>query len=362
MTDELRFIAIDEARVASADGDMVDAYVRLEVDPATMEAIRPFVGQRVELALRAVENDGARSGPVIVAQDRQLGPYCEYLAACFDRGVFSKNVDVLRALGSDNEYQSYCRQLPCEISGEFEDSLHGEPRSVFAHVSDAGRPTSGKQGQGSNKPIFSGVPMCQSLHQLQHNQGWIAVLNYYCRLRGYDREARAKLDTHFRSALIWARSLRDRRLNQWAVSRLTEILGVCNTGSITPQAILDWANNNHVIEFFPLRLERSILRGSALHQTIEILKSSGVSAQDVGPEIGWSPKSYAVRNVYAGLFVTCQNPGCGREFAPPTPIGRPYSRRFCSAECAAISNAKCGHAHLNVPAEQSQKTNRFLYG
>lgn len=339
---------------------MCNSYVRLEIDPETLKAIKPFTGQRVELALRAIDNQGERTGPMIVQSEHKLGPYDEYLAACFERGVFAKNVDVLKALGTETHWQNYCRKLPCDISGGFEDDLHGEPRSIYAHVSDAGRPTSGRKGHGSNKPLYSGIPMRQSLHEKQHSQGWNWIFNYWCEIRGYDKAAKDKLNGHYRSSLNWARSLRDRRLNHWAMDQLTEIIGGGNKGAISPQAIQDWAAKNDVLHRFPLKLERSIIRGTPLHQTIEAMKNAGVARLDIGPQVGWNHKSTALKNVYENNWVTCENPKCRKEFAPPTPLNKPYSRRFCSAECAT----QAGNRVQATPASNSLTDAhwRFLYG
>lgn len=360
MTAVNEFIAIDEALIVDAHGDMVDNYVRFQVSRETMLAIKSFHHHRVELAVRQVDESMQNGRAVVRAEQIEN----EYVIALIQHGVFTKNIEVLRAIGSDGEYQAYCRQLPCDISGGYEECLHGDGRSVYAHVSDASRPTSGKKGQGSNKPLYSGIPMAQRLHQHQHNEGWIWLFRYQATNRGVTKSEQAEQLRKYRSVMNWAKSLRDKRLNQWCLDRLTEKLGA-DINQMLPAQIMEWADSNGVLEYFPLTMERSILQSSAIHRAIAALREKmepGTEARmTIAKSLGWPSKSVAVRNAYDELWIDCENPACSNKFAPPTPLNKPYTRRFCSADCVAESGNRT-HSTKSNQVGDNEALMRFLYG
>ena len=356
------FIAIDDALVTATSRQHGDYFVRLKVTEQTWEAVRAAGVRHVELALRPAERQGSVPADVrLDAADVPAGPFAEYVWAIIRFGAF-RQLDVLRALGSDAEYQSYCRRLPCEITGEYAETLHGDGRSVYAHVSDASRPPAGSKGAGSKKPIYSGLPMQQWLHEKQHSQGWKYVYHYYCQLRDVAPDVAAERLTHrYRSALNWARRLRDYRIAQWAQQTLAARLEVSMLSDASPQQILAWAHDNGVGEYFPQGLDKSILAGSATHALVTQLHTQGKAPTEIAKAAGWQAYSYAIRNVINEQWQQCENPDCGQLFAPPTPIGKPYTRRFCSAECVEQSGHRNPYTAPGSPP-MDDAARRFLYG
>lgn len=72
----------------------------------------------------------------------------------------------VREKGSDEEYQAYVRQFPSVLTLRYDEFVHGEGRSVFAHD----RSVSDGAGTGI-KPPYSGVPLTNKEHQMTHQNG-----------------------------------------------------------------------------------------------------------------------------------------------------------------------------------------------
>jgi len=161
----------------------------------------------------------------------------EYLRKLEVKGVFHQ-YPILRVMGTDKRYQEYCRELPCEITGEYSEEFKGVGRNIYAHVSDSGRSTGKGKGAGKNKPAYSGMPMRQDVHLLQHSGGWEAVFKKYN--IAYDHK----------NPIRTARQIRDNRLSEWSKRILAIVLGVETVDSASKRRIQEWAANHELGVYF----------------------------------------------------------------------------------------------------------------
>ena len=76
--------------------------------------------------------------------------------------MFPKLFSAYAHVGTDDDFQAWCRKQPCAFTG----ATYGV---VYAHYR-----TAANSGIGM-KPKYSGLPMTQSLHALQHQHGHDAV-------------------------------------------------------------------------------------------------------------------------------------------------------------------------------------------
>lgn len=68
--------------------------------------------------------------------------------------------------GTDEQYQAYVRTLPSVLTNDYREWVHGEGRSVYAHI----RSVADGAGTGI-KPPYSGVPLTQQQHANTHQYG-----------------------------------------------------------------------------------------------------------------------------------------------------------------------------------------------
>ena len=109
-------------------------------------------------------------GVVESAQDApEKKTFGAHYTALFRSGWFN-SLDVARAMGSDSEYQAWCRRQPSAFSGEWSEMFDGEGRCEFAHV----RRVSAGSGI-SEKPEYSGIPLTHIEHEAQHRIGESAL-------------------------------------------------------------------------------------------------------------------------------------------------------------------------------------------
>jgi len=133
---------------------------------------------------------------------------------------FFRAPDVWRAIGTDAEYQAWCRGQPCASCGK--EGGEGNP-IVYAHV----RRVADGAGVGI-KPPFSGVPLHDSEHRDQHQHGESRI---------------APPDT-------WDR-WRIEHVQAWGWARLKEILGVESWRDAHPRRLYEWAERAGVERYLP---------------------------------------------------------------------------------------------------------------
>ena len=154
---------------------LADSTVRaqFDVEPVDAPAFLAAFHQRGDPAflVRASEpgettepNTIERAG--VREQPKQNGAYSQQ-ARLLHQSPFFYQTSVWRAVGSDEEFQTWCREQPCAVCAAA-GHQSGQP-VVYAHVRRAGI-----SGTGI-KPIYSGHPCCNQHHQQQHQKGELYV-------------------------------------------------------------------------------------------------------------------------------------------------------------------------------------------
>lgn len=173
------------------------------------------------------------------------GKYGNYARQMVQAGVFY-NHKVLAELGSDAQYQLWCRSVgKCDACGA--NHRPDDNPIVFAHVTRADRPPSGGKGKGSNKTIYSGHPLCKSCHDIQHAKGELAVyLIADARKGGVAHEACTVDD-----AKQWRDGKAAKHLLDWARARARKALGVDSLSEVSPEEWAEWGKAHGIMQWLP---------------------------------------------------------------------------------------------------------------
>lgn len=135
--------------------------------------------------------------------------------------------DVWQAIGTDDQYQAWCRTLRSAHSKR--PGVEGDP-IVFAHVRRV------HSGSGmAKKPPFSGIPLLNSEHQLQHQKGETALL---------DSQGRPRTRAWYEKAAI-------DHVVVWAWSSLKTQLNYEHWPRVPPEDLLAWAQKHDVVKYLP---------------------------------------------------------------------------------------------------------------
>jgi len=162
-------------RVFGENGPAADNIVGL--------AMTAFLDRPVEVTVSILRD--ANGAPEAPAQKGPHGP----AMATLHKSAFLVERAVLEALGTDNEYQDWCRRLPSALSGRFSEYVDGEGRCVYAHWRTV------KRGSGTAvKPPYSGLPLTQEEHlaEADHHarlgrEKWDAMVESYLRRWAWER-------------------------------------------------------------------------------------------------------------------------------------------------------------------------------
>lgn len=180
----------------------------------------------------APANDPPEGNP----KGHRYGHSARELVTC---GFFNpSNLRVLEAIGTDAEYQDWCRKQPSALGGKDDyDPTTGEIRSEPAHVRRAG------EGGTGYKPLFATIPLTNAQHALQHQSGEAACLDKFDPLVDmlWQPGAAADLFNERRKKYVFA----------WAKSKLARIFGVESIGDIAPAALYDWCTQHGIANFLP---------------------------------------------------------------------------------------------------------------
>lgn len=139
---------------------------------------------------------------------------------------FFRDPAVWRAIGSDAQYQAWCRQQKCVVTKGYDwDGQKGEMRCDYAHVRRAG-------GSGTGiKPEYSGVPLVHEVHQLQHQKGELAVC----------REYKVGNVQNVLQARNWFEIKAIKQVHSWAWEALKDQLGQGSWKHTPPAMLRQWA-------------------------------------------------------------------------------------------------------------------------
>ena len=179
------------------------------------------------------------------------GPYGEHAKALRMSGFFRRPI-VWDAVGTDEEYQAWCRRQKCIVCGEQDwDEEKGEGRCEYAHL------TFVVNGAGKgHKPKYSGVPMLARYHrQIQHQHGYTRLYREHLKLKkGYEQQV--SLD----QAKEWLQKCRIQHLEQWCWETLKSKLpnqesggfGYVSWSQVPPGVLKEWTATAGIsVNFLP---------------------------------------------------------------------------------------------------------------
>ncbi|MDO5686458.1 MAG: hypothetical protein Q4G42_03590 [Neisseria sp.] len=202
-----------------------------------VRATQVFYGQDVLVVRGAVPNQpygvhqgDEEQGNELLPSESPKEDYGHCYQALYKAGFFN-NPNVWAALGSDAEYQDWCRRQPSVItgSGDWVDGI-GEMRCEYAHVRRAGN------GSGTGiKPEYWGVPLRHAEHAMQHQNGEIAVLKHHGKSIETEQAARE-----------WFEKKAAQMRTEWLKSRLYEWFGVDSLKDIPPSDFAAWADKHYL--------------------------------------------------------------------------------------------------------------------
>lgn len=181
--------------------------------------------------------EAVEESPTLDATEEQPSSYGQEAAKLRTTGFFYRP-EVWRAIGSDADFQDWIRLRKCVVCGEQDwvESL-GEGRCEYAHV---------RRGSGVGiKPEYSGVPMCNEHHRLQHAKGEQAAYHETqasigLPKAGTEQEAREWFEKKAIQAVTW-----------WAWIELKKQLGAESWKDIEPSRLRIWAENEAVEQYLP---------------------------------------------------------------------------------------------------------------
>ena len=186
------------------------------------EALEPFkaltlrkggqAGQIMLAAFVGVDEGAQEAQP---AKASETGEHGQFWRDMFAAGFFN-NPSLRTALGTDNEFQMWCRARPCAICGAPAPSEYAHTRRIAAGA-----------GTGT-KPLYSGLPMCHDCHSKQHQGGESAI--------GGKEEVDSKTAKH---------------LAAWAKDALKERMGVGSLRSVSPADIERFLIDNGIGSAMP---------------------------------------------------------------------------------------------------------------
>lgn len=220
----------DEAQLLGyGESDSTGAWLKFRVNPEDLEEFRGLKGTVFYLTVIQMDAEGkpvARTAAVDapVEPEKPAQPAHEYGQQASDlyRNGFFLVPDVLRAIGTDEEFLEWVRQQPCCLYGKKWEPDHAGD-VVAAHVRRIAN------GAGTSiKPEYSAVPLCDRHHKLQHQSGESAI------------GSKELLDR-----------LRNRYLQVWAAHKLASDFGKDSIGDVDPRYIRDWAGAVDIEKWLP---------------------------------------------------------------------------------------------------------------
>jgi len=202
---------------------MVDNTLRITFDFEPNQASKAFAlfGERgTPAAIALLTKDTAVNALRQTQIKKQKGDYGQYAQALYRQG-FLIAPPVLIQLGSDKQYRQWIQTQKSVFSGDYSEWIQGEGRCIAAHVRRAG------EAGTSFKPVYSCIPLTDSEHQLQHQQGESALLG-----------------------LDWENE-KHQYLVKWAKSRIYEIFSIESLTQLHPYKLLQWCENNGLVNYLP---------------------------------------------------------------------------------------------------------------
>lgn len=177
----------------------------------------------------------------------EKGPYGEYAKALHQSG-FLRAPAVWKILGTDEDYQAWCRKQPCAICGD-KDYTEEYPEGIveYNHV----RRVANGAGTGI-KPDYSGVPGCHFHHQLQTNDGELAAYIAAGTFGKVSDKYFLEHGTSTQAAKDWFDLQRMKYVQKWAHEQMKKCF-FCGDSltNLEPQVLLGFCEVNHLDQYLP---------------------------------------------------------------------------------------------------------------
>lgn len=199
------------------------------------------IGSSVAVALMTPESGQAEQRRRTI-EANPARPTYGHVAKALRRSSILTNHEVVKHLGSDAEYQEWCRKQNCVVTNEYDwNPETGEGRCEYAHVRRAGEAGTGY------KPEYSGVPLCAVIHRLQHQQGELAVLRHCPPSIPVKDEA---------AAHAWFNAQALKTLHKWAWERLKENIGADSMRHVSARRLYGWFSSLGIGHLCPLEIRK----------------------------------------------------------------------------------------------------------
>lgn len=174
----------------------------------------------------------------------EKGPHGNEARILVSSGFFAIR-QVWDAFGGDSAYQDWVRDRPCVISGDYDYSdKYPIGRCVYAHVRRA------DESGTAYKPEYSGVPMKQKYHELQHQKGEAAVFHYYLansgKIHAYEKNVSMEAD-----AKEWFNKMAMKYVTEWSMHVLKDRLGVDSLTWAHPGTVRQWCEELGIEQYLP---------------------------------------------------------------------------------------------------------------
>lgn len=210
-----------------ADGTLS---VRIDIEPRDVPALHEAFRIDVPVALARLTNEAAtqdESERNAVVEKFHRETDANWQPRLFGEAArelrlsgFFRAPAVWAAIGTDVGYQAWCREQKCAACGK----EGGEQNPiVYAHV----RRIADGAGVGI-KPDFSGIPLHDSEHRLQHQKGESAIAPP-------EQWDKWRID----------------HVQKWAWESLRALLGYDSMAKVPPKRMLDWAQRMGVENYLP---------------------------------------------------------------------------------------------------------------
>ena len=218
-------------------------WIKLKLFEGDSDPLDAFRGLDTATAKKAghIFNVTIVQGDIVAERDKPMkGQYGDEAKALHQSGFF-RAPNVWLALGTDEEFQAWCRKQKCVVCGD-KDYPEEYPEGVceYAHVRRVAN------GAGtSTKPPYSGVPLCHKHHTLQHNKGELAS---YVAAATYDQKITIYSE---HNAKDWFDKKRIQHLEKWAHYQLTKTLGAESLTEINPADLYLFCESNGINKYLP---------------------------------------------------------------------------------------------------------------
>ncbi len=177
-----------------------------------------------------------------IPDSEKPGEHGKYWQGLIRQGLFNAP-PVLKAIGTDDDYQEWVQKQPSCLSKEtdwIEDI--GESRCEYAHVRRV------SEGSGTSiKPDYFGVPMTHEEHAMQHSSGETVALNRYGKRHRKSQISDTEVAAWFEKKAVQYRM-------EWASTTLIKTLGYDRRRDCPPEAVQEWISEHGLDRFYRDRM------------------------------------------------------------------------------------------------------------